>query len=72
MSYAHPIYTAEAVAAQRELAALNDGRVAFAGAYQGWGFHEDGCASGMRAAVSLGAAPLDVELPAGDQRDAVS
>jgi predicted NAD/FAD-binding protein len=70
MSYAHPIFTAEAVAAQRELAALNDGRIAFAGAYQGWGFHEDGCASGMRAAVSLGAMPLDVELPAGDHRDA--
>lgn len=58
MSYAHPVYTAEAVAAQRELAGLQDGRVAFAGAYQGWGFHEDGCASGVRAAVSLGAAPL--------------
>jgi predicted NAD/FAD-binding protein len=58
MSYAHPVYTAEAVAAQRELAGLQDGRIAFAGAYQGWGFHEDGCASGVRAAVSLGAAPL--------------
>ncbi len=58
MSYAHPVYTAEAVAAQRELPGLHDGRIAFAGAYQGWGFHEDGCASGVRAAVSLGADPL--------------
>ena len=44
MSYTHPIYTPTSVAAQAQLPALNDGRIAFAGAYQGWGFHEDGCA----------------------------
>ncbi len=54
MTYAHPIYTPESVAAQRDLAALNDGRTAFAGAYHGWGFHEDGCRSGVAAAQSLG------------------
>ena len=54
MSYTHPIYTPTSVAAQAQLPALNDGRIAFAGAYQGWGFHEDGCASGVRAAASLG------------------
>jgi uncharacterized protein len=54
MHYEHPIYTPESVAAQRELPALNDGTIAFAGAYHGWGFHEDGCASGVRAAASLG------------------
>ncbi len=58
MSYRHPTYTAGSVAAQRELGLLNDGRTAFAGAYQGWGFHEDGCASGVRAAVSLGGRDL--------------
>ncbi|HEX3785370.1 MAG TPA: FAD-dependent oxidoreductase [Pseudonocardiaceae bacterium] len=52
--YEHPIYTPESVAAQRELPGLNDGRIAFAGAYHGWGFHEDGCAAGVRAAESLG------------------
>ena len=55
MHYEHPIYTPESVAAQRRLPALNDGTVAFAGAYHGWGFHEDGCAAGVRAAATLGA-----------------
>jgi uncharacterized protein len=54
MHYEHPIYTPESVAAQRLLPGLNDGTVAFAGAYHGWGFHEDGCAAGVRAAASLG------------------
>jgi predicted NAD/FAD-binding protein len=54
MDYEHPIYTVEAVTAQQRLAGLNDGRLAFAGAYQGWGFHEDGCRSGVDAARSLG------------------
>jgi predicted NAD/FAD-binding protein len=54
MTYEHPIYTPSSVAAQRALPILNDGRTAFAGAYHGWGFHEDGCLSGVRAAESLG------------------
>jgi len=54
MDYAHPTYTVTSVAAQQELGLLNAGRTAFAGAWQGWGFHEDGCASGVRAAQALG------------------
>jgi uncharacterized protein len=54
MTYEHPLYTPASVAAQRRLPELNDGRLAFAGAYHGWGFHEDGCRSGAAAAVSLG------------------
>jgi uncharacterized protein len=54
MTYTHPVYTPESVAAQGRLAGLNDGRTAFAGAYHGWGFHEDGCRSGVAAAQSLG------------------
>lgn len=54
MTYAHPTYTPASVAAQREVGGLNTGRTAFAGAWQGWGFHEDGCASGVRAAAVLG------------------
>jgi uncharacterized protein len=55
MAYSHPLYTPESVAAQRLLPTLNDDRVVFAGAYHGWGFHEDGAASGLRAARRLGA-----------------
>jgi predicted NAD/FAD-binding protein len=54
MVYEHPIYTPASVEAQKKLASLNDGTIAFAGAYQGWGFHEDGCRSGVDAAASLG------------------
>ncbi len=55
MTYSHPLYTPESVAAQRKLPTLDDDRVVFAGAYHGWGFHEDGAASGLRAARRLGA-----------------
>ena len=54
MEYEHPLYTPESVAAQRRLPELDTDRVAFAGAYHGWGFHEDGCASGVCAARALG------------------
>jgi predicted NAD/FAD-binding protein len=54
MSYEHPVYDAASVAAQRRLPELNDGVTAFAGAYHGWGFHEDGCRAGLAAAQSLG------------------
>jgi predicted NAD/FAD-binding protein len=54
MTYSHPLYTPKSVAAQRLLPTLDDDRVVFAGAYHGWGFHEDGAASGLRAARRLG------------------
>jgi predicted NAD/FAD-binding protein len=54
MEYAHPAYTRESVAAQRRLPSLTTSVTAFAGAYHGWGFHEDGCRSGLAAAVALG------------------
>jgi uncharacterized protein len=55
MTYSHPLYTPESVAAQRLLPTLDDDHVVFAGAYHGWGFHEDGAASGLAAARRLGA-----------------
>ncbi len=54
MDYAHPQYSPESVAAQSLLPDLNDGVTAYAGAYHGWGFHEDGARSGLAAALSLG------------------
>ncbi|MEV7089920.1 FAD-dependent oxidoreductase [Streptomyces sp. NPDC093085] len=54
MVYEHPVYTPESVAAQRELPALSGPVTAYAGAYHGWGFHEDGCRSGVAAAQALG------------------
>ena len=62
--YAHPLYTPASVAAQRALPAANTARIAFAGAYHGWGFHEDGARSGAAAAAHLGL-PWDApEVPA--------
>jgi uncharacterized protein len=54
MVYEHPVYTPESVAAQQRLPELATSACAFAGAYHGWGFHEDGCRSGVRAAEALG------------------
>lgn len=56
MIYHHPIYTPEALVARGGLPELAGPRTAYAGAYHGWGFHEDGCASGVRAAAGFGAA----------------
>ena len=53
MDYEHPVYTPESVAAQRNLDALRTPQTVFAGAYHGWGFHEDGCRSGVHAAEHL-------------------
>ena len=50
MSYRHPVYTHASVAAQTRKSEIQGRRrVWFAGAYWGWGFHEDG----MRSAVEL-------------------
>ncbi len=57
--YAHPLYTPESVAAQARLAECDTDRIAFAGAYHGWGFHEDGARSGLAAAERLGFRVVD-------------
>jgi predicted NAD/FAD-binding protein len=56
MEYEHPIYTPGAVRAQSRLRDLATDRTVYAGAYHGWGFHEDGCRSGAEAARHFGAA----------------
>ncbi|QZY29007.1 FAD-dependent oxidoreductase [Nocardioides coralli] len=52
--YAHPLYTPTSVAARARLPEISTDRLAFAGAYHGWGFHEDGARSGLEAAERLG------------------
>ncbi|HET6152768.1 MAG TPA: FAD-dependent oxidoreductase [Marmoricola sp.] len=52
--YAHPIYNPESVAAQQRLPEIDSDRLVFAGAWHGWGFHEDGARSGAAAAERLG------------------
>jgi predicted NAD/FAD-binding protein len=57
--YAHPVFTAEGQAAQaRHVEISGQNRTHYCGAYWGWGFHEDGVASGERVATALGAAGL--------------
>jgi predicted NAD/FAD-binding protein len=53
-SFAHPVFTAEGLAAQErhgELSGVN--RTHFCGAYWRWGFHEDGVWSALRAAEAV-------------------
>ncbi len=53
--YEHPLFTVESLGAQRELPSLSGRRhTYYAGAHHGNGFHEDGLASGVRAAAELG------------------
>jgi len=52
--YAHPIFDEAAVAAQSDLARINgEGHHWVAGAWMGYGFHEDGFRSGRLAASSI-------------------
>ena len=56
-AYHHPVYTHAAVSAQTRKAEIQGlRRTWFAGAYWGWGFHEDGIRSGVEVAQSLGVA----------------
>ena len=54
--FAQPVlHTRAAMAAQTRLGEIQGRReLSFVGAWTGWGFHEDGCRSGLRAAERLG------------------
>jgi predicted NAD/FAD-binding protein len=56
VTYSHPVFTPEAIAAQAEHDALvNHEGVSYCGAYWRNGFHEDGVVSALRACAPLGA-----------------
>jgi len=53
--YEHPVYTQASVRAQKRKAEIQGQRGTwFAGAYWGWGFHEDGMRSAVEVATGLG------------------
>ena len=55
--FEHPVFTVESMRTQPGLGRLSGERhTLYAGAYHGYGFHEDGLSSGVRAAASLGVA----------------
>ncbi len=56
MRYEHPLHTHAALTAQRRRAEIQGvNRTWFAGAYWGWGFHEDGMRSALAVAEALDA-----------------
>jgi hypothetical protein len=56
--YAHPILDAPALAAQARMPRIRGrGGVDYAGAWLGWGFHEDGLRSAIETAAALGVQP---------------
>lgn len=53
--YEHPVFDEAAVAAQRQLGTIQGQRNTwFAGAWTGYGFHEDGLTSGLNVARAIG------------------
>ncbi len=64
MQYHHPVCTHASVAAQARKAEIQGWRHTwFAGAYWGWGFHEDGMRSAVEVAAALGVRwPVDIRI----------
>lgn len=61
--YSHPLYTPSAVQAQRQLGRIQNTRgISYAGAWTGYGHHEDGFRSGLVAAQEHLGAKLPFEL----------
>ncbi|HEV3033965.1 MAG TPA: hypothetical protein VGX72_04165, partial [Solirubrobacteraceae bacterium] len=56
ISYSHPVYTPAGLAAQSQHASISGlaSRTHYCGAYWGWGFHEDGVVSALRACAPFG------------------
>jgi uncharacterized protein len=63
-SYEHPQFDASSMMSQRQLATIQgDNNTYFAGAWTGYGFHEDGLKSALRVASAFHAAPAWTTLP---------
>jgi len=61
--YEHPVFDQSAVAAQRQLNLIQgNNRCWFAGAWTGYGFHEDGLKSALRVVADFGLAPAWAKL----------
>ena len=57
-NYAHPLFDADSLTAQDEISSIQGRRgIWYAGAWQGYGFHEDGLRSGLAVAEALGSRP---------------
>ena len=56
IGYSHPVFTPAGIAAQAQHGTLGGfaTRTHFCGAYWGWGFHEDGVLSALRACEPFG------------------
>jgi len=56
IGYTHPVFTPEGVAAQAQHSSIGgfETHTHFCGAYWGWGFHEDGVVSALRACEPFG------------------
>lgn len=64
MRYHHPVYGHAAVAAQQRKGEIQGRRRTwFAGAYWGWGFHEDGITSAVEVAAALDAHWPGIDFP---------
>lgn len=55
VAYDHPVFSNEGLHAQERWAEISGAdRIHYCGAYWRWGFHEDGCWSGLRVSEALG------------------
>lgn len=71
IDYEHPLFDAEAVGAQRDMWRIQGvRRTWFAGAWLGYGFHEDGLQAGLEVAERIGG--VSRPWTAGGQRDRIA
>lgn len=69
IDYHHPLFDTAALEAQRGVWQIQGGRRTwFAGAWLGWGFHEDGLQSGLEVAERLGSANRPWSVPGARDR----